>query len=145
MIAHGKLSIRLGSVKTIGPFEYRWPAAIEKFQRGWECEVLVNGRSVHVRHGLGSRHVYGSDRVHSVTWLEGLPSVEGVEADDYGQSHALLSLLRRSDKRTVRSDEDLPPGYDEFLIVSHDDELRAPYSRTGFAVKIVEVLMATQN
>lgn len=132
------LSIRLASITAIGPFEYRWPNTVERFERGWDCRVLVDDRPVRVRHGLGRRDVYGRSRVHSVTWVGGWPSVEGVEADDYLRSRALLSLLRRGDKRMVRSDEDLPPGYDGFSIVNHQDELRAPYTRTGFAVKIIE-------
>ena len=138
MAATMQLSIRLGSIKTIGPFQYRWPKTTEQFARGWECHVLVDDRPIRVRHGLGSRYVYGRIRIHGVTWVNGWPSVEGVEADDYAQSRSLLSLLRRPDMRLVITDEDIPVGYDGFVIVNYRDNLEAPYSRNGLAVKIVD-------
>ncbi|MGH3405038.1 MAG: hypothetical protein ACRDRJ_21410 [Streptosporangiaceae bacterium] len=48
-------------------------------------------------HGIGAREVYGSMRVHTVTWISGEVQVEGVEADDYPYSQVALAwLLRRS-------------------------------------------------
>ena len=83
--------------RPFGAFEWRWPSGnTEKFGCSWIGEVSVNGKSVRFRHALGSRVVYGRRRAHSVTWLAGRPMVEGVEADDYGQSQALLSLLKKS-------------------------------------------------
>jgi hypothetical protein len=64
--------------------------------------------------------------------------VEGVEADDYRSSRALLSLLRRFDKKHARTNADIPKEYEDFLIVDHRDEICAPYSPRSFAVKIIE-------
>lgn len=64
------------------PFSFKWPAGTESFEGGWSCTVTVHGVSHRVRHGLGGREVYGRERVHTVTWLDGEVQVEGVEADD---------------------------------------------------------------
>jgi uncharacterized HhH-GPD family protein len=70
--------------------------------------------------------------------LTGAPMVEGVETDDYRSSRALLSLLRRDDKKHARTNADIPTHYDDFLIVDHRNEISAPYSPHSLAVKIVE-------
>jgi hypothetical protein len=64
--------------------------------------------------------------------------IEGVEADDYNYSRALLSRVLREDKKHARSSVDIPTCYDDFLIVDHLDEISAPYSPRSFAVKIAE-------
>src|SRR5205085_8101883 len=71
-------------------------------------------------------------------WLDGYVQVGGVEADDYPTSAALLSRLRRAGRATVRTLDDMPPGYDGFEIVQHRAEIDAPYSPVCLAVKIAE-------
>ncbi len=124
-----------------GPFDFRWwgPGAdSEHFDRSWTCEASEEGRIRRLRHGIGRRFAYGRDRVHSVTWLDGQPVVEGVEADDYQSSRALLSAIKLPDRKLARRREDLPSAYEGFPIVDHRAELDAPYSRRALAVKIRE-------
>ncbi len=122
-----------------GVFEWRWPSGnVESFDQSWTGRVAIGGTGFAFRHGIGQRDVYGRVRVHSVTWLSGAPMIEGVEADDYQTSRALLSLLRRDDKRLARTIADIPTHYEEFLIVNHRDEISAPRSRRSLAVKICE-------
>jgi hypothetical protein len=102
-------SIRLLTMSALGPFSWRWPATIEHFDRGWAAVATVDGGEFRVRHGVGRRQVYGRSRVHSVTWVEGEPMVEGVEADDFDQSEALLSLIKVT-KRHLRPGDEIPPG-----------------------------------
>lgn len=129
----------LQSVVQAGPFSFSWPdGTIEQFTRTWTGEAAVDGASVTFRHGIGLRPVYGRDRVHTVTWLQGEPVVEGVEADDYPRSHSLLSRIKRDDKKLARRLEEVPTGYEAFTIVNHWEEVDAPYSPRGLAVKIVE-------
>lgn len=144
-LEHGStvpVSVELGTARELGPFSYRWPDGTEHFERGWEFGFTVTDhpRSVpyRVRHGIGEHVVYGRRRAHSVTWLEGAPRVEGVAADDYERSRALLSLLKDPDGRMIRRREDVPAGYDGFTIVDHAEEIRAPYTRRGLAAKIGE-------
>jgi hypothetical protein len=73
-----------------------------------------------------------------VTWLDGQVQVEGVEADDYPVSQALVSRLRRLDRKTARKREEVPVGYSEYTIVDHRREIEAPYSPECLAVKISE-------
>jgi hypothetical protein len=87
------------------------------------------------RHGVGRRVAYGRSRVHTVTWLDGEPRVEGVEADDHERSRALLSRIKRADGAMARSPGEVPPGYERFEIVTHRDEIDAPYSPFGLAVE----------
>ncbi len=129
-------TVRLLSTEQIDSFSHRWPDDVEVFNQGWECRVTVEGTSLKVRHGIGQRNAYGRERIHSVTFVNGLPTVEGVEADDYGDSHALLSLLRRPDGHLVRLAKEIPPGYGELRVVHHEHEIRAPYSRRSLAVKL---------
>jgi len=124
------------SMAAIGPFEFRWPDAVESFDRGWEGEVETRGHRSTFRHGLGGQVVYGANRVHTVTWLDGNPTVEGVAADDYPASRAMLSRIKRPDGSMARSPSEVPPSYLGFHVVDQRAEIDAPYSPSGMAVKI---------
>jgi uncharacterized HhH-GPD family protein len=132
--------IQLGQFTETGPYSFRWPSGnVENFHRGWLGSVTVDGSHVEIRHALGRRDVYGRPRVHSVTWVNGSPSVEGVEVNDYERSRSLISVLRRPDKKHARAHSDIPEGYDGFTIVRQGDEIDAPYSpRDSLGVKIVD-------
>ncbi len=132
------MNVELRNVAPIGPFEFRWPDAIEHFDDGWEGIALKDGQSWPFRHGVGRRDVYGRSRVHTVTWLNHQPMVEGVEADDYAQSRCLISQIKKPDKKMAQSLGEVPAGYEAFSIVTHRDEISARYSRNGLAVKIRE-------
>jgi uncharacterized HhH-GPD family protein len=123
-------------IDRIDGFEYRWPDTTERFDFGWDASVEFGGRTYRIRHAVGHRVVYGQGRVHTVTFLGGAPTVEGVAADDYPHSQALLSLIKRPDGAMARSPSEVPAGYQRFLVVDHRSEIDAPYSRTGLAVKI---------
>lgn len=131
-------TLRRGDVRPTGPFDWRWPEGEEHFASGWDYTVQWSGRTVRVRHGLGERMVYGRTRMHSVTWVNGQPAVEGVAADDYAQSRSLLSILKRPDKHHIRVRADVPPDYEAATIVVHNDEIIAPRSPASLAVKLVE-------
>jgi hypothetical protein len=106
------MEIRLLRFASAGVFKWRWPSGnVEHFDRSWCGRIAIDGRDFEFRHGLGHRHVYGRTRVHSVTWLTGAPTVEGVEADDYRSSRALLSRLLRDDKKHARTNADIPTYY----------------------------------
>ena len=133
------MELRLLEFSAAGEFEWLWPSHnVERFERSWSGRITIDGAAFEFRHALGHRLVYGKDRIHAVTWLAGAPMVEGVEADDYPSSRALLSLLRRDDKKHARTNADIPEQYEDFLIVDHREEIRAPYSPRSFALKIVE-------
>jgi uncharacterized HhH-GPD family protein len=117
-------------------FSFRWPDSVEDFEYGWEGEVEWDGRRHRVRHGVGRRVVYAQQRPHTVTWLDGAPTVEGVGADDFSDSHALLSLIKAADGSMVRDVAVVSPGYAAFEVVEFRREIDAPYSRRGLAVKI---------
>ena len=122
----------------VAPFVWRWPEGEERFEKVWDLEVAWSSRQYSLRHGLSRRRAYGRDRVRSVTWVGGQPMVEGVEADDYAESRALLSLLRIGGKKLVRDLSDLPAGYEGFTWVEHDRHIVAPHSRHCLALKIME-------
>ena len=128
--------VALRSTRPTGPLDWRWPDAVEHFERGWDMEVAAGGSLIRVRHAIGSRPAYGRTRVHSVTWVGGQPTVEGVEADSFEDTGALISVLKIGGRKHVRSRSEIPAGYEGFPIVRHDDEIRAPYSRRSLAVKI---------
>lgn len=122
-------------MQALGPFSWRWPEDVEHFDRGWSADATVGGFEVRLRHGIGRRDVYGRSRLHSVTWVEGEPTVEGVEADDFGVSEALVSLIKVS-KRHIRPGEPLPPGYGAFNVVVLAEAAAGPYSPRSLAVKL---------
>lgn len=128
--------VAIGDIVEIGPFEFRWPANDEKFDRGWEFVAIAQGTRFKVKDGVGGRHVYGQHRVHTVTWLNGSPMVEGVAADDYDTSRSLLSLLRIDGRSHVTDEADIPIGYATSLIVRHKNEIDAKYSPRGLAIKL---------
>jgi uncharacterized HhH-GPD family protein len=130
--------VKLASIAPIGPFDFRWPESTESFEGGWSFEARIDGQRLAVRHGVGAREVYGRIRVHTVTWINTEVQVEGVEADDYPATQALISRLRRAGRATARTHADVPVGYDRFEIVDHRREIDAPYSPNCLAVKIRE-------
>lgn len=125
-------------VLDIEPFTFKWPDGREDFESGWSYRLRGSGQTHVVRHGIGGRLVYGKQRVHTVTWLDGNVEVEGVESDDYPATQALVSLLRHPDKTLVRTLPEVPAGYDAFDIVDHRREIDAKFSRHSLAVKIRE-------
>jgi uncharacterized HhH-GPD family protein len=132
------IAAEIRDLREIEPFTYRWPVGTEEFEGGWSYQLKVSGQTRQVRHGVGSRPAYGKQRVHTVTWLDGNVEVEGVEADDYPTTQALLSLLRHPDKTLIRALGEVPAGYDGFDIVNHRREIDAKFSRYSLAVKIRE-------
>ncbi len=130
--------LQIVDIKALEPFTFRWPTDIEEFQRGWNFTVRAGSGIARVRIGVGHRKVYGMDRVHTVTWLNGQPIVEGVAADDYEDSGGLISLLRIAGRAMVRHAGELPSGYAGFQVVDHAAEIRARYTRHGLAVKLDE-------
>jgi len=131
--------LRILDCRETGVFDYEWwdrERTVEHFNRTWECSVEVAGRRIHARHGIGRRNAYGRDRVHSVTWLDGSPTVEGVEADDYEHTGCLISAVKGPDKKNVRPGSQMPEGYDALPTASHRDEINAPFSRDAVAVKL---------
>jgi uncharacterized HhH-GPD family protein len=127
--------IRLVAMTALGSFSWRWPEEVETFERGWAAVATADDQEFHVRHGIGRRDVYGRSRLHSVTWVEGQPTVEGVEADDFDRSGCLLSLIKVT-KRHVRPGDAIPPGYSSFPVVLMADEASGPYSPRSLAVKL---------
>ena len=132
------LAVRIIGVQQLLPFSYKWPVAVEEFEGGWEFLVDIAGDQFTIRHGLGTRHVYDRERVHTVTWLDGQVQVEGVEADDYPSTQSLISVLRQADKKLVRERTGIPVGYEAFEVVAHRQEIDAPRSPRVRAVKVRE-------
>jgi hypothetical protein len=134
---------RAGAAEILSPhridgFRFVWPDGPEDFEGGWSYQLKVSGETHTVRHGLGGRVVYGRKRVHSVTWLGGEVQVEGVEADNYPATQALVSLLRHPGKQLIRTRAEVPADYDGFDVVDHRREIEAKWSRRSLAVKIRE-------
>jgi hypothetical protein len=135
------VNLEIHSCTEVGSTDFRWwgpAAALEHFDRTWECEATIDRRPARIRHGIGRRVAYGRERVHSVTWFDANPTVEGVEADDHAESRSLICAIKRPDGKLARSLDDVPDGYEPFPIVNHRDEIDARYSRNGLAVKIRE-------
>ena len=128
-------SIRLIRKLAIGPFSWRWPENVERFDFGWVATAEVDGLQVHVRHGIGHRAAYGRLRPRSVTWVENVPTVEGVGADDFEQSFSLLSLIKVT-KQHLRPGDDVPPGYCSFKVVVMAEEAAGPHSPRSLAVNL---------
>jgi hypothetical protein len=125
-------------IRKLPSFSFRWPEGEECFEGGWEYWLTIAGARHRVRHGLAGREVYGRQRVHTVTWLHGAVQVEGVEADDYPTTRALLSVLRHNARTSVRDLDGVPAGYEEFDLADHRREIDAKWSRYCIAVKIKE-------
>jgi hypothetical protein len=65
--------------------------------------------------------------------------VEGIEADDYGISRSLISLIK-VDKKHARTRAEVPSGYEDFSFsfVRYDREIFAAGSFQSIALKIAE-------
>jgi uncharacterized HhH-GPD family protein len=122
----------------IGSFTFRWPTGTEDFDRGWDLAVEADGRRHRVRHGLGARQVYGARRRHSVTLVDDWAAAEGVAPDDYDTSACLISPLKDHAGKLIRPGEPVPASYDGFPLVSHAEQILAPYSRNALAVRLHE-------
>ena len=104
---------RVVSMSAIGAFSWRWPEGIENYERGWVAIADIDGTEFQIRHGIGQRDAFGRSRIRAVTWVEGEPLVEGVGADDFEQSQALLSLIKITRKH-LRPGDEVPPEYAGF-------------------------------
>ena len=122
-------------MSVIGSFSWRWPERVETYERGWVAIVDVDRAEFQIRHGIGRRDTFGRSRLRSVTWVEGEPLVEGVEADDFDQSQSLLSLIKIT-KKHLRPGDDVPSEYAGFVIAVFADEVVGPYSYGSLAVKL---------
>jgi len=132
--------VEIFNAKGIGPFSYRWPTNREEFASGWEFDVRCGGGIHHrLRHGIGKRHCFGRERVHTVTWLDGHPMVEGAEAEDYANTRDIVSILKRAgSNHDARSPDEIDPAYSTFRVVFHRDAITATNARRGLAVRIRE-------
>lgn len=129
--------VRISKAEQTGEFDYRWPEMVEHYPQGWQFRVEVDGHSRRLRHAIGIRDAFGRPRVRSVTWVDGYPTVEGVEPEDYSRSHCTVSLLRPAGSNTlVREFRDVPSGYDGFCVIEFASEVRGPNVPRGLAVKI---------
>jgi len=122
----------------VGPFTFRWPDAEEDFDRGWDLDVAVDGKRRNVRHGLTFRRVYGAMRRRSITLIDGAPVAEAVGPDDYNTSRCLISALKDEQNHIVRPGAHVPAAYAGFPLVSHREQIDAPYSRDALAVRLHE-------
>lgn len=126
---------RLVSTTEIGPFSWRWPEGIEKYERGWLVIAEIDGRAFHIRLGIGRRDAFGRSRLRSVTWVEGEVAVEGVEADDFATTQSLLSLIKIT-KKHLRPGDTVPIEYAALPIAVFSDEVHGPHSFNSLAVKL---------
>jgi uncharacterized HhH-GPD family protein len=126
---------RLISTSAIGPFSWRWPEDVETFERGWAGIAEVDGTEFQIRHGIGRQYRFGRSRVRSVTWVDGEPLVEGVEAEDFDQSQSLLSLIKVT-KKHLRPGDEPPAEYAGFVVAVFADEVVGPHSFGSLAVKL---------
>lgn len=130
--------VEIRDVRSLESFNFRWSEGVEAFEGGWGYTADVGGGPRAIRHGVGARQAFGRPRVRTVTWIGGEAQVEGVEADDYPVSQALLSRLRSGGRALARTLDQVPAGYAPFEIVEHQRELEAPYSPACLAVKLRE-------
>jgi uncharacterized HhH-GPD family protein len=121
-----------------GSFRIRWPETTEEFDRGWDVTVETGGKRYRVRHGLGTRQVYGASRRHSVTFIDGWAAAEAAGEDDFEDSRHLISALKAPDGTLVRPGDPIPPPYRTFPLTSQTDHITGPYSRTAVAVRLHE-------
>jgi hypothetical protein len=132
------IDAKITGQQQLGQFKFRWPDTYEDFEGGWDFQLSVGLARYRARLGIGALFVYERWRVHTVTWLDGAVQVEGVEADDYPASRALISQLKRPDRKVVRTLAEVPQGYEGFELVDHRAEIDARYSPYSIAVKIRE-------
>lgn len=126
---------RLLSATAIGSFSWRWPEGVEHYEHGWLAIADIDGRELHIRHGIGRREAFGRSRLRAVTWVEGEVAVEGVEADDFAISQSLVSLIKIT-KKHLRPGAAVPAEYAAFPIAVFSDEVSGPHSFSSLAVKL---------
>jgi hypothetical protein len=106
---------KVSNTLPIGPFEWRCPTNVESFEGGWEADAVASGQKYEIRHGVGRREVYGRERRHTLTWVNGKLMVEGVESDDFERTKGLLSLTKMT-KKHVRPGDPIPNQYEGFTV-----------------------------
>ena len=129
----------LENLEEIPAFSHRWPdGTVELYDKAWRATAVVGGKRHVIKHGLSYRVTYGRRLRRGATWLN-QTIVEGIEADDYATSHALVSLLRRSGKILAELAQ-VGDAFDGFEVVRYADEVTTDQSGSysGLAVKIAE-------
>src|SRR5581483_2198284 len=112
------LEMQLGEATPGQPLDYTWPGGdTEHFEQVWDIQATHDGRSHVVRHGLGRRHVFGSERLHSVTWVDGYPWLQAAAVDDYDSTHELAGFVKLPDGTRAIRKEQIPAEYGDVPVV----------------------------
>jgi hypothetical protein len=141
LLTSARAATIFGDVSELGPFSHQWPKGKpEDYDVGWEVHAEIgSARQVAIQHRLGFRDTWAQNRRRGVTFVSGVSAVEGDGCDGYSLSHALVSVLKRSNgQQHVQTRYELPGGYQGFTIVRHDDEIEAKGSFRCLALKLLE-------
>ena len=71
-----------------------------------------------------------------MTFVDDWAAAEGVAPDDFEASGCLISPLKDHAGRLIRPGGQVPVAYDGFPLVSHAQQIVAPYSRDALAVRL---------
>jgi MoxR-like ATPase len=132
-------TIELSEPSPAEPFSHRWPGGDrEAFPRAWEAHGTVEGKPVLVRYGLGSRRVFGRDRVHSVVFVNGQPVLEGAGTDDYEDTRFLAAILKLPNGRHAREPQEIPTEYQHVPVRQTADVIQGPPRLRALSIVLPE-------
>jgi hypothetical protein len=129
----------LSVIQAGGDFRHKWPdSSIEIFHTWIEYKVMSEDGPHQVKIALGTRKVYGAERVRVLITIDGYPQAEFFGADDYAASGQVLSEIKihaEVGERICRYPEDpLPERYTLFNVVGLPIRVQAKGVHNAWAV-----------
>ncbi len=130
------------------PFDYLWPKerqeapedSRETYNEAYEADIDLPDCSK-VKIGCTTRKAAGiDDRYRIVVFMKFgsqlIPVVEFAGANDFDETHRVVSVIKNDDNKQIRSLSQLPSEYREFPIDTYSDVVIGPYASHGLAVVI---------
>lgn len=153
--------------KQVKPFVYQWPKTLkeaqgagrEHYDEAYQSVVKTGGKEIPFLIGFCNRPGAGmaDRRVIVFKGEEGrtlYPLVESSGANDFATSGVMASIIRSADKKSVRPNEPVAPGYERMPIGVYNQVVVGPRSwncrcvkarKTDFAVMVRHALIRMQG
>jgi len=133
-LSNSKLQYETTGFSEIGPFDYKWPAGEEHFERGYETAGTLNGREHTFKIGFTDRYAAGQMRRRIIVWINNWPVVEFAGGNRYKTDGLLASVIKTQGGKQLRPSGKIPGEYKDFHIARYGSIIQGPYASRNMAV-----------
>jgi len=127
----------------IEPFDYKWPADEEHFEKGYETTRTINGREHTFKIGFTDRFAAGEMRRRIIVWINNWPVVEFAGGNEYETDGLLASVIKTQGGKQLRPTGKIPEEYKDFRIARYDSIVQGVYASRNMAVIVTKDALET--